>query len=231
MGAFELALAGEADAGEHLRRATVAAPEAAILAVELVVVFAGFGLPGADAAFGAAHFDDVGKFGHAGDAPVEAVAAEIGEFAPGVGVVLQRVQRAERVIFGVRAGEHGAVGREQSGALVVEVFIGDDVEGDAFGFEPGEQMRVGGVVPQAGAERIVEGKEARAHGEDGAPARGDADAAVVGVAVISGAAVDGVVVGVVGRGAPGGGTRLVGGVGIAAGVVGVGLVGKGRGQE
>ena len=82
MGAFELALAGEADAGEHLRRAAVAAPEAAILAVELVVVFAGFSLPSADAALGAAQFDDVRKFGHAGDAPVEAVAAEIGEFAP-----------------------------------------------------------------------------------------------------------------------------------------------------
>ena len=121
------------------------------MAVELVVVFAGFGLPGADAALGAAQLDDVGKLGHAGDAPVESVAAEIGELAPGVGVVLQRVQRAKRVVFGVRAGEHGAVGREQGVALVVEVFIGDDVEGDALGFEPGEQMRVGGVVPQAGA--------------------------------------------------------------------------------
>ena len=172
-----------------------------------------------------------GQLGHAGDAPVEAVAAEIGEFAPGVGVVLQRVQRAERVVFRVRAGEHCAVGREQRGALVVEVFVGDDVEGDALGLEPGEQMRVGGVVPQAGAARVVEGEEARAHGEDRAPAGGDADAAVVGVAVVGGAAVDRVVVGVVGRGAPGGRTRLVGGVGIAAGVVGIGLVGEGRSQE
>ena len=118
-----------------------------------------------------------------------------------------------------------------SGTLVVEVFVGDDVEGDAFGFEPGEQMRVGGIVPQARAVRVVEGEEARTHREDGAPARRDADAAVVGVAVVGGAAVDRIVVGVVGRGAPGRGPRLVGGVGVAARVIGIGLIGKGRGQE
>ena len=60
VGALEQALRGEADPGQHLRRAAVAAPEAAIAAIELVIGLAGLRGPGADAALGAADLDHVG---------------------------------------------------------------------------------------------------------------------------------------------------------------------------
>src|SRR5436190_12648478 len=108
--AFELPLARETNAGQHLRRATIAAPEAAILPIKLVVVFTGFGLPGTDTALGTAKLDDVRQFGHARHAPVETVASEIGEPASVVGVVLEGVECAGRVILGMRAGQDGPVG-------------------------------------------------------------------------------------------------------------------------
>src|SRR5437763_15604201 len=92
-------------------------------------------------------------------------------------------------------------------------------------------MRVGGVMPKARATRIVEGEKTRPHRKNRTPARGNADAAVVSMPIVGGAPVNWIVVGIVGRSAPGGGASLVRGVGVAAGVIGVGLVGEGRGQE
>jgi hypothetical protein len=81
--ALEEPLRREADAHDPLRRAPVAPPEAAVGAVEGVVVLADLGLPGPDAALGAPHLDDAGYRGAGGDAPVEAVAA-VGELAAAV---------------------------------------------------------------------------------------------------------------------------------------------------
>src|SRR6516162_881623 len=51
--ALEQALRREPDADDLLRRATVASPQAAVGAVERVIVVANLGIPGANAAFGA----------------------------------------------------------------------------------------------------------------------------------------------------------------------------------
>ena len=58
-----------------------------------MVIFARLGGPGADAAFGAPHLDGAGHIGRSRDAPVEAVAAEIGEPAAAFRIALQRVER------------------------------------------------------------------------------------------------------------------------------------------
>src|SRR5690606_35265370 len=118
--------------------------------------------------------------------------------AAAAGVGGQRVERAGGVVLGVGAGEHGLVGADEVGAFVVEVLVGDDVEVEAPGGEPGEQVGVGGVVAQAGTERVVEGEVARPHGQDRAAARGEGDAAAVLVLVVGGAAIERPVVGVVG---------------------------------
>ena len=60
------------------------------------------------------------------------------------------------MIFGMRAGEHERVGRQQRDALAVEIVVGDDVEGDAHAVEPAGEMRVGRQVAQPRAERVVE---------------------------------------------------------------------------
>jgi hypothetical protein len=61
--ADEVALRGEADAHQLLRRPRIAPPQAAVFGVELVVVLAGLGRPGADAAFAAADLDQPSRAG------------------------------------------------------------------------------------------------------------------------------------------------------------------------
>src|SRR5262249_27899523 len=99
---LEQALRREADAAQRLRRPAVAAPEPAIPPTERMEILARLGGPSANAAFGAPDFQHVRDRGAVGDAPVKAVAAEIGEAAATVDIILQGVQRVRRVIFGVR---------------------------------------------------------------------------------------------------------------------------------
>src|SRR6185312_13586084 len=73
----EGALAGEADAAQRLWWPVAAPPQAAVGAVERVIVLAGLGGPGTDAALGAPDLDRARHLVGERDAPVEAVAAEI----------------------------------------------------------------------------------------------------------------------------------------------------------
>src|SRR5581483_7595425 len=70
--ADEGALAREADAAQHVRRPVGAAPQAAVLAVEGVIILAGLGSPGPDAAFGAADLDRARHVRRQRHPPVEA---------------------------------------------------------------------------------------------------------------------------------------------------------------
>src|SRR5689334_5845102 len=70
--ADERALAREADAAEDVGGPVGAPPQPAIFAVEGVVVLAGLGSPGADAAFGAADLDGARHMLRERDPPVEA---------------------------------------------------------------------------------------------------------------------------------------------------------------
>ena len=101
VGALELALGGKAHTCQALRRAAVASPKAAIGAVEGVVVFAGLGSPGADAALGATDLNGAGLGSVEGDPPVKAIAAEIGELAAAIAEALQRVQGLLGMVFRV----------------------------------------------------------------------------------------------------------------------------------
>src|SRR5881227_3693581 len=82
----ERALAGEADAAQDLRRPVAAPPQPAVVAVERVVVLAGLGRPGADAALGATDLDGARHLVRQRDPPVEAVAAEIHQPPAGIDV-------------------------------------------------------------------------------------------------------------------------------------------------
>src|SRR5262245_61647101 len=102
VGADVEALRGEAGADQRLRRAAVAPPQAAILSGEAVIVLAGLGCPGADAPLGAAHLDDARQLAMEGDAPVEAIGAEIHQPAALFGEFLDRVEHATTVILRMR---------------------------------------------------------------------------------------------------------------------------------
>ena len=147
------------------------------------------------------------------------------------GVMRKRIERARRVVFRMRTRQHRAVRRQQSRPLVVEILVGDDVEREALLLEPGEDMRVGRIVPQPRTARIVEGEETRPHRQHRAEPRGEGDAAAIRVAVIGGVPVSRVLVGVVGRRAPFPHPCMIGGIGIAARVIGVGLVGESGGEK
>src|SRR5215470_1875571 len=97
--------------------------------------------------------------------------------------------------------------------------------------EPVDQMRVRRVVAETGAALVEEGEIARPQGEHGAQARGVADAAAVAVAVVGGAPVLGMVVGIVRVRAPRRHPLAEARVDVAAGVIGVGLIRVGRGDE
>src|SRR5262245_52732003 len=60
IGTGKCALGREPHSGQLLRGAAVAPPQAAVFAVELVIVFARLGSPGSDASLGAAYLDDAG---------------------------------------------------------------------------------------------------------------------------------------------------------------------------
>src|SRR5262249_13653505 len=103
------ALRDEAHAADRVRRPVVPPPQAAVLAGRRVVVLAGTLGPGAHAALGAAPLDQAGRRLRIGDAPVEAVAAEIHQAPAAVEIGLQRVEHLHGIVFRVAAGHHHAV--------------------------------------------------------------------------------------------------------------------------
>src|SRR5690348_4874904 len=106
-------LAREADTAQEIGRSIGAPPQPAISAVEGVVILAGLGRPAPDAAFAATHFEDARRRLRNGNAPIEAVATEIHQPAAGLGVALQGVERALRVVLRMRARDDDLVGCEQ----------------------------------------------------------------------------------------------------------------------
>src|SRR5215813_11841296 len=113
-----------------------------------MVILARLGRPGTDAALGTPHLDDIGNGGAGREAPVEAVAAEIGEAAAGIDVVLKGIQCVGRVIFRVRPGHDRAIRLKQRNTFTVEIVIRDHVNGDALRRQPVDQMGVGREMPQ-----------------------------------------------------------------------------------
>ena len=165
------------------------------------------------------------------DPPVEAVAAEIDEASAGLAVVLQRVQRALRVIFRVAAGDDDLIAGDRRDALVVEILVRDEVEFITLPMQPGDEVGVGRKMPEPRARLILEGEIARPHRHDRTEPRRQRHARPVGMIVVGGAreAVD--FVGIPGIGAPGGGPLLQPALEIAARMVGIGEISEGRDQH
>ena len=137
-----------ANTDERLRRPAQAAPQAAIFAREAVIVLTGLGDPIADPVFGAAKLDDAGTGWMIGDAPVEAIAAEIHEAAALIQVAAQRIQHGGAVVFRMRPGDHHSVSAQQSEAFGMQVLIGDDVERLSHRLEPVDNMEIGVELPR-----------------------------------------------------------------------------------
>ena len=110
IGADEIALRRETDTDQTLRRPAVAPPQAAVFAVEGVVVFAGLGRPGADATLPAPDLDRAGHLLVPRDLPVEAVAAEVDETPATVAIGLQRIEHGAGVILRMRPRHHCPIG-------------------------------------------------------------------------------------------------------------------------
>ena len=170
VGALERALGGETDAGQLLGRPPVAAPESAVLRRRRLMKYS----PGSAAQArmppsARRTSSDARQRRVRGDAPVEAVAAEVHQPA-----APRRVRRAARPSsralwysgwVGVRTTLYG---REQLEALGVEVLVGDDVVAVAHLLEPVEEIEC-----RPGRWRTPEprgsdvGEEARAQVHDG----------------------------------------------------------------
>ena len=131
-----------------LRRAAIAPPQPAIGAIGLVIILAWLGGPGANAALGPAQFKHTGQIGGLGDAPVKAIAAQIHHAPAAARISIERIKRLRRVIFWVRSRHHHLVIGEQCGAFFVQIVIRDHIERHAARFQPGQDMRIGGVVAQ-----------------------------------------------------------------------------------
>jgi hypothetical protein len=189
VGADVEALGGEADAAYDVRRAAEAPPQPTVLATERMVVLAGMRSPGPDAVLGAADLDDARQRRLIGDSPVPAVGADVDETAATVEPRLHGIPHRGRVIFGVGAGDDHAVGGERVEAFIVQILVGDHIEGKSFVLEPVGQVRVGIELPQPRAGAADPGAVFGAHVEDRPQARGVADAAAVGVQVVKRGAV------------------------------------------
>ena len=113
-----------------------------------MIVLAGLGNPIANSIFGAAKLDDAGQSRMVGDAPVEAIAAEIHQAAALIQIAPHRVQHGGAVIFWMRPGDHHSVLAQQTEALGMEVLVGDDVELLPDGFQPIDNVEVGVELPR-----------------------------------------------------------------------------------
>src|SRR5262249_30993183 len=129
-------LADETDAGQALRRASVAPPEPTVLAVEGVIGFAGLGVPRAHAALGPPHLDDAEPRRMMRNLPIKAVAAHIHETPAAPQISFERVEHVSAVVFGMTAGQHDLVRRQEVEPLAVQVLLGDDVVIAAELFQP-----------------------------------------------------------------------------------------------
>ena len=111
-----------------LRRAAIAPPQPAIGAIGLVIIFAGLGGPGANAALGAAQFERTGQIGGLGDAPIKAIAAQIHHPPAAARIGVKRIKRLRRVIFRVRSRHHHLVIGKQRCAFRVQIVIRDHIK-------------------------------------------------------------------------------------------------------
>jgi hypothetical protein len=101
-----------------------------------MVVLAGMRFPGPDAVLGAADLDDARQRRVIGDSPVPAVGGDVDETAATVEPRLHGIPHRGRVIFGVGAGDDRAVGGERVEAFIVQILVGDHIEGKTFVLEP-----------------------------------------------------------------------------------------------
>ena len=132
----------EADSEQPVLGPVVAAPVAAVSAGARVVVLAGQRLPGQALGVVAPQLDHVPALGVDRDAPVEAVATEVGEVSAAANVGLEGVEHPLARVLGVGAGDHRPVARERRGALGVEVVVGEQVDLDPDALEEAEQDQV-----------------------------------------------------------------------------------------
>ena len=197
-------LGGEADPTEVLRGAAVAAPQPAVLAVELVVVLPGLRRPRANAAFAAADLDDAALLGREGDLPVKPVAAEVAQPPAAVAVGFERIQGLSGVVLGMRARRDHPVVLQHLDAFVVQLQIGDDVVVVPLRLEPCGEVGVGGEVAHARAAELGMrvGDVADAHVQHRPMPGCDRDPAAVGVEVVGREPILGMVAGVVRVGIP-----------------------------
>src|SRR5580693_1001786 len=86
-------MGAEADPAQHLRGPAIASPQTSIRAIEGVEIFARLGRPGANAALGTADFEDIRDVRTRGNAPIEAIAAKIGQAPAATDILLQCVKR------------------------------------------------------------------------------------------------------------------------------------------
>ncbi len=169
------ALADEADPRQRIGRAALAPPQPAVLAGEAVVVLADLGVPGAGAILAAPHLDDAIARRMIGDAPVEAVAAHIHQPSAAPDPAVERVEHGERIVFRMTAGQQDAVRADEIEPFLVQIVVGDDVEGKAAAVEPVDDEEIAAIIPPPPGRANI-GRRAMA--------RGVADAAAVGVAII-----------------------------------------------
>jgi DNA polymerase III epsilon subunit-like protein len=91
------------------------------MAIEGVEIFARLGRPGANAALGTADFEDIRDVRTRGNAPIETIAAKIGQTPAATDILLQCVKRVRCVVFGVRSGHHRAIRPQQ--CCIIELGI------------------------------------------------------------------------------------------------------------
>ena len=120
-------------------------------------------------------FDHPVERGMPGDAPVEAVGAEIHQAPAAVGEVLQRVQHFQAVVLRMRARHDAAIRLQAIDPFVVQVLVGDDVAVEALGRQPVGDVGIGVELPQVAL---------RPHVEDGPQAGGMGNAAAVAMQIV-----------------------------------------------
>ena len=74
--------------------------------------------------------------------PVKTIAAEIQKLAAAVAIILQRIQRLGRVVFGVAASGQCLVPLDRLDPVIVEFLIGDDIIGKTLIVQPGPEMTI-----------------------------------------------------------------------------------------
>src|SRR5438045_7950354 len=104
MRALKAALGSKPDTYKALGRAILAPPEAAIAAIEGMVVFAGIGRPSSRAAFRPAQFQRIGHRGRCGDTPVKTITSEIGEATTLGQPITHGIQGPQGLVIGVSHG-------------------------------------------------------------------------------------------------------------------------------